>query len=80
MAGAKLSLGRVPLAAWLCALVACVNAASWSLITPPFQAPDEQAHFAYVEQLARNGSLPTSSTQEFAPDELVALEDLEVAA
>ena len=76
---AKLSLGRVPLAAWLCALVACLNAASWSLITPPFQGPDEQAHFAYVEQLARNGRLPTSSTQEFAPDEVAALEDLDVA-
>lgn len=76
---ATLSVRRVPLAAWLCALVACVNAAGWSLITPPFQAPDEQAHFAYVEQLARNGRLPTSSTQEFAPDELVALDDLEVS-
>ncbi len=77
--GAQRSLGRVPLAAWLCALVACVNAASWSLITPPFQAPDEQSHFAYVEQLARNGRLPTSSTQEFAPDEVAALADLEVS-
>ncbi len=76
---AKRSLKRIPLAAWLCALVACLNAASWSLITPPFQAPDEQAHFAYVEQLARNGRLPTSSTQEFAPDEVLALEDLNVA-
>ena len=76
---AKRSLKRIPLAAWLCALVACINAASWSLITPPFQAPDEQAHFAYVEQLASNGHLPTSSTQEFAPDEVLALEDLDVA-
>ncbi len=75
----KRSLARVPLAAWLCALVACANAVSWSLITPPFQAPDEQAHFAYVEQLARNARLPTSSTQEFASDESVALEDLEVS-
>jgi 4-amino-4-deoxy-L-arabinose transferase-like glycosyltransferase len=70
---------RIPLAAWICALIACLNAASWSLITPPFQAPDEQAHFAYVEQLVRNGRLPTSSTQEFAPDELLAVEDLDVA-
>lgn len=70
-------LRRVPMAAWLCALVACLNAISWSFITPPFQIPDEPAHFAYVEQLARTGHLPSSSTQEFAPDELVALEDLE---
>lgn len=71
--------GCFPLTAWLCALVGCLNAASWSLITPAFQAPDEQAHFAYVEQLARNHRLPTSSAQEFAPDELLALEDLDVA-
>ena len=43
---------------------------SWSLITPPFQAPDEQDHFAYVQQLAENGkaasqtaALPPWSTQ-----------------
>ena len=28
---------------------------SWSLLTPPFQAPDEQDHFAYAQQLAENG-------------------------
>lgn len=27
---------------------------SWSLLTPPFQAPDEQDHFAYAQQLAEN--------------------------
>lgn len=35
--------------------VAFVIALSWALITPPFQAPDEQDHFAYVQQLAENG-------------------------
>jgi 4-amino-4-deoxy-L-arabinose transferase-like glycosyltransferase len=42
-----------------CALVACLSAVSWSLITPPFQAPDEPDHYAYVEQLAATGRLPT---------------------
>lgn len=65
------------MAAWLCALVACLSAASWSFITPAFQVPDEQAHFAYVEELARAHQLPSSSTQEYAPDEVLALEDLE---
>jgi 4-amino-4-deoxy-L-arabinose transferase-like glycosyltransferase len=65
-------------AAWVCALVATLNAVSWSLITPAFQVPDEQAHFAYVEQLARGHRLPTSSTQEYALDEVQALEDLKV--
>jgi 4-amino-4-deoxy-L-arabinose transferase-like glycosyltransferase len=71
-------LARVPTAGWICALIACLNAVSWSLITPPFQVPDEQAHFAYVEELARTHRLPTSSTQQYAPDEVRALEDLQV--
>jgi 4-amino-4-deoxy-L-arabinose transferase-like glycosyltransferase len=70
-------LRRIPLAAWLCALVACLNAVSWSLISPAFQVPDEQAHFAYVEVLARTHRLPSSATQEYAPDEVQALEDLQ---
>jgi hypothetical protein len=69
---------RVPRAAWLCALVAFLNAASWSVITPAFQIPDEQAHFAYVEELVRTQRLPTSGTQRYAPDELETLEGLGV--
>jgi 4-amino-4-deoxy-L-arabinose transferase-like glycosyltransferase len=71
-------LRAVPLAAWLCALVACLNAICWSIVSPPFQVPDEHAHFAYVERLARTGHLPTSGAQEFPADELLALEVLEV--
>ncbi len=69
---------RVGTAAWICALLATLNAVAWSLITPPFQVPDEQAHFAYVEQLARGHSLPSSSSQEYALDEVQALESLQV--
>jgi 4-amino-4-deoxy-L-arabinose transferase-like glycosyltransferase len=76
-ARASTPLVRIPLAAWLCALVACLSAASWSFITPAFQVPDEQAHFAYVEELARTHRLPSANTQEYAPDEVFALEDLE---
>jgi hypothetical protein len=68
----------MPTAAWLCALVACLNAISWSFVSPAFQVPDEQAHFAYVEHLARTGRLPSSNTQDYAPDETLALEDLGV--
>jgi 4-amino-4-deoxy-L-arabinose transferase-like glycosyltransferase len=86
MGGRTLSVGRSPLSAlgqlprgaWLCALVAVLSSVSWSLITPPFQVPDEQAHFAYVEELARTGRLPTSGSQDYAPDELQALIGLEV--
>jgi hypothetical protein len=64
-------------AAGACALVAVLGAASWSIITPPFQSPDEPSHFAYVQQLAEGGRLPASSGYVFSPAEEVALGDLE---
>jgi 4-amino-4-deoxy-L-arabinose transferase-like glycosyltransferase len=42
----------------LCALVALANGLAWSLIVPPFQVPDENAHYAYVQQVAERGTLP----------------------
>jgi 4-amino-4-deoxy-L-arabinose transferase-like glycosyltransferase len=51
-------LQRIPAAAWICALVALLNGAAWSLITPPFQGRDEPSHFAYVQQLVETGTLP----------------------
>ncbi|HWH10443.1 MAG TPA: DUF2142 domain-containing protein [Solirubrobacteraceae bacterium] len=41
--------------------VAVAITVSWSLVTPPFQAPDEQDHFAYVQQLAETGKAPSQS-------------------
>jgi 4-amino-4-deoxy-L-arabinose transferase-like glycosyltransferase len=67
----------VPRQAWLCAIVACLNAACWSLITPPFQVPDEPDHYAYVEQLALTGELPSSeASANYPADEALALRDL----
>jgi len=67
----------VPAVAWLCAGIACVNAVSWSLITPPLQVPDEPEHVAYVKQLAETGSLPKASG-EFSSEEQLALEGVEL--
>ncbi len=68
---------RVPVAAWMCALVACFSAASWSFITPPFQVPDEPDHFAYVKQLAETGSGPTSGEESsYSTEETFALRAL----
>jgi hypothetical protein len=69
------ALRRVPSAAWLCALVACLNAVAWSLITPPFQVPDEPEHVAYVKQLAETGHLP-SKGGNFSLEEQAALQEL----
>jgi hypothetical protein len=49
---------RVPTVAWVCALIALLNAVAWSIIVPPFQGRDEVDHFAYVAQLAETGTLP----------------------
>ena len=72
----RAALSHIPSAAWACALVVILNATCWSIITPPFQAPDEPSHFAYTQQLAETGSLPTSSESSYSPEELVALRDL----
>ncbi len=67
------ALQRIPRAALVCALVACLNAVCWSLVTPAFQVPDEPSHFAYVKQLAETGELPSSSHGAFASEEITAL-------
>ncbi len=69
-------LRRIPRAAWVCALVAFLNAACWSVISPPFETPDEPSHFAYVQLLAETGSLPHSSAETFPPAEYTVLSDL----
>jgi hypothetical protein len=69
-------LRRIPTAAWACMLVAFLSAACWSFITPPFQVPDEPAHFAYAQQLAETGQLPSSSAEQYSPEEMAVLQGL----
>jgi hypothetical protein len=45
---------RVPIAAWV-AILAFGAAASWALVNPVFQSPDESEHFAYVQYFAETG-------------------------
>ena len=52
------TLRGVPAAAWACAAVMLANGLAWSLIVPPFEVPDENAHYAYVQQVAERGTLP----------------------
>lgn len=44
----------------LALLLVCVAifGVAWALIVPPFQVPDETAHFAYVQSLAARHALP----------------------
>jgi 4-amino-4-deoxy-L-arabinose transferase-like glycosyltransferase len=70
-------LGAVPVAAWVCALVALLNGVAWSILTPPFQGRDEPAHFAYVQQLAETETLPhESSSGGLSPEEALVMEGL----
>jgi hypothetical protein len=77
-AGVWRALRRVPSAAWICALIAFLNATAWSLIVPPFQGRDEADHFAYVEQLAEDGTLPNNGKENgtYSPEEQLVLQGL----
>jgi len=58
--------------------VALANGLAWSLIVPPFQVPDENAHYAYVQQVAERGTLPRASANPgpLSPAQDVVLADL----
>ena len=60
----RATLRRIPAAAWICALVAVLNAAAWSLVTPAFQVPDEQSHYAYSEYLVQHHRPPKQQKQD----------------
>jgi hypothetical protein len=49
---------RVPRAGRICFALAFVNAAIWGVVVPPFQVPDEIAHFGYAQYLAETGKPP----------------------
>jgi uncharacterized membrane protein len=70
------ALRRVPAAAWACALIAFLNASAWALLVPPFQGKDENAHFAYIEELAENGTLPSSGSESFPEQEELVMQGL----
>src|SRR5919108_4671883 len=38
--------------------MATIQVVAWILVLPPFQGPDEEAHFAYVQYLAETGKTP----------------------
>jgi 4-amino-4-deoxy-L-arabinose transferase-like glycosyltransferase len=59
----------IPRVAWLCALIAAVNALAWSLFIPPFHVPDENAHFAYIQYLGEKGRPPKHPFAGFSREE-----------
>jgi 4-amino-4-deoxy-L-arabinose transferase-like glycosyltransferase len=54
---------RVPPALGALMAVSLLLSVTWALVTPAFQAPDEQYHFAYVQSLAERKALPGDATR-----------------
>jgi 4-amino-4-deoxy-L-arabinose transferase-like glycosyltransferase len=70
-------LARIPRAGRVCLLIAFVNAAIWGAVVPPFQVPDEIAHFAYAQYLAETGKAPPQGARaQYSPEEQSTLEAL----
>ena len=68
---------RIPRAGRACFLIALVNAAIWGVVVPPFQVPDEIAHFGYAQYLAETGKAPPQGPgAQYSPQEQTSLENL----
>lgn len=62
-------------------LVAFLNAASWALITPAFNAPDEPSHFAYAQYFAETGHAPSHTPDgqlEYSSEQAMGLNAINV--
>src|SRR5436190_2250186 len=64
-------------AALVCALVAVLNALTWSLLVPPFQVPDEESHTGYVQYLAETGKVPKPGFIGYSDEENALLRALD---
>jgi len=62
-----------PLAALLAAVV--LVGVTWALLVPPFQAPDEQSHFGYVQSLVDGPGLPGDLNRPGFSTELLRARD-----
>jgi 4-amino-4-deoxy-L-arabinose transferase-like glycosyltransferase len=71
-------VARVPKAGRVCFLIAFANAAIWGLVVPPFQVPDEIAHFGYAQYVAETGRPPSQKLAvPYSEEEQLTLQDLE---
>ena len=69
---------RIPRAGRICFLIGFINAAIWTVVVPPFQVPDEIAHFAYAQYLAEVGKPPPQTpTSPYSPEEEATLDQLD---
>jgi 4-amino-4-deoxy-L-arabinose transferase-like glycosyltransferase len=68
---------RIPRAGRACFVIAFVNAAIWGFVVPPFQVPDEIAHFGYAQYVAEHGRPPPQGVApQYSAEELETLQEL----
>jgi 4-amino-4-deoxy-L-arabinose transferase-like glycosyltransferase len=60
----------VPLTALLAIIV--IVGVLWALFVPPWQSPDETAHFAYAQSIAERLALPGKGPSGFSTDQSIA--------
>src|SRR4051794_41738219 len=63
---------RVPRPLALLLMVVGIFGVAWALITPAWQSPDEDAHFAYVQSLGELGRLPGGKGSTVSTEQLTA--------
>lgn len=58
------------------AAVALLHGVAWSVLTPPFQVPDEWSHLQYADYVADHGTLPNGLSRDglVAPDQARSME------
>ena len=62
------ALRQVPVAAWVCAAIAGVNAVCWAATTPTYWVPDEIAGIGYVQYIAENGDVPRTGIGDYSDE------------
>lgn len=71
---ARSRFAAIPFVVRVVALIALLNGLGWALLTPPFQVPDEPAHFAYVQRVAESGQRPGDPKRpEFSTEQVEVL-------
>jgi hypothetical protein len=67
----------VPAAAWGIVTIALISGFVWAVLVPPWQAPDEIAHFAYAQYLAETGktSVDPHATSNYSTEQQYAMEN-----
>jgi 4-amino-4-deoxy-L-arabinose transferase-like glycosyltransferase len=56
-------MGQIPRSLIALLMLVTIVGFAWALVVPPWQVTDENSHFAYVQTLVANGSLPSAKRE-----------------